>query len=117
MQKIAAARPSGNSHHLASRMNIVTRKVVSGSRYFGDTKHQNSKVVVEMDSKNTFKIYFMSEDKKQERLNPKSFTRAELQKMLTEAKGGIVEITINKAIGYVKAVCLKKYLADTLKGI
>lgn len=116
MQKNAAVRLSGNSHHLASRRNNVGR-VSSGSRYFGDTKHQNSKVVVEMEYTNSFKIYFMSEDKKHERLNPKTFTRAELEKMLTQAKGGIVEITINKAIGYVKAVCLKKYLADTLKGI
>ena len=70
-----------------------------------------------MEYKNSFKIYFMSEDKKHERLNPKSFTRAKLEEMLAQAKGGIVEITINKATGYIKAVCLKRYLKDTLMGV
>lgn len=116
MQKNAVVRPSGNSHHLASRRNDVG-KVASGSRYFEDLAQKHSKVVVEMEYKNSFKIYFMSEDKKHERLDPKSFMREELEKMLAHAKNGMVEVTICKAIGYIKAVCLKRYLKDTLMGI
>ena len=117
MQKNAVVRPSENSQHLSSRRNKVG-KVSSGSRYFQDPKHNKSKVivVVELEYKNSFLVRFMSEDKKLARMDPKSFTRTELEKMLTQAKDGIVEITINKAIGHIKAVCLKQYLSDTLMG-
>ena len=71
---------------------------------------------MEMEYTNSFKIYFMSEDKKHETLDPKTFTREKLEEMLAQAKGGMLEITFRKATGYIKAVCLKRYLKDTLMG-
>lgn len=118
MEKNAVARPSGNSHHLASRRNTATGKVASGSRYFEDQKHTKSKVlvVIEIEYSNSFLVRFMSEDKKLER-GPKSFTRKELEEKLAQAKNGIVEIVINKATGYIKAVCLRQFLKSVPTGI
>lgn len=116
MQKNAVVRPSENSRHLASRRD-KTGKVASGSRYFEDPKHTKSKVlvVIEIEYMNSFLVRFMSEDKKLER-PPKSFTRKELEERLSQAKGGLVEIVINKVIGHVKAVCLKQFLDNVPKG-
>lgn len=72
-------------------------------------------MVIEIEYKKAFSVRFMSEDKKLAR-PPKSFSRKELEERLAQAKNGIVEITINGAIGHVKAVCLKQFLRDAPKG-
>lgn len=118
MPKSAAVQSFKRSPHLTSRRDNKTGVVVSGSRYFEDPKHTKSRVlvVIEIEYKNSFLVRFMSEDKKLAR-DPKSFSRKELEERLAQAKNGIVEITINGAIGHVKAVCLKQFLGNVPKDL
>jgi hypothetical protein len=48
---------------------------------------------------------------------PKRFSRKELEEMLSRAQNGIVEIAIKKAVGHIKATCLKNFLNELSKSL